>query len=364
MRIENGKDTEPTLVALEVSPDDPQQAVGTVAIKKSGQWHVSVTGANGIASEWEVPVEVDLLVDQPPIARVIAPRPRSYATPTTKIPVRVVGEDDFGIAKMRLYRIIDGSRPIPVELATDNSRLVQGSSMLPLAAFGVEAGDKLTLFARVDDTRPDKPQGGESPLTEIEIISQKDFNRMVAARNGQQMLENKFNQARRMMDQLATEAAELQKRLTKRTRTMPIQQKKLQQRMEQLQQKMKDVADQLDKLAKQELPLEIDKQWSDLLRKQAQQLRDAAAACKNSAKDGKSLKEQADELQKQLDEIREKQDKQVNQPLEALKKIAPLMKAENQFAQLVARQRACWSISWISIATKNKCAMRRIDSGL
>ena len=339
VRIENGKDAEPTLVSLSVSQDDPQQVVGSVPIQKSEQWHVSVMGANGVQSEWEVPMEVELLIDQAPIARITAPRPRSYATPTTKIPVSVVGEDDFGIAKMRLYRIIDGSRPIPVNLPTDSSRVVQGNSMLPLAAFGLEAGDKLTLFARVDDTRPTKPQGGESPLTEIEIISQNDFNRMVAARQGQQMLENKFKQARRMMDQLATEAAELQKEIDNADPNDKEQQEKLKQRMEQLQQKMKDVADQLDKLAKQELPLEIDKQWSELLRKQAQQLREAAAACKSAAKEGKSLKEQTEQLQKQLDEIRKKQDQQIGQPMEALKKIAPLIAAENKFAQLVARQR-------------------------
>ena len=340
VRIENGKNEEPTIVDLAVSPNDPQQVTGPTEILRSGQWHVSVKGTNGVESEWEVPIEVELLVDEPPIARITQPRQRSYATPTTKIPVAVVGEDDYGIARMRLYRIIDGSRPIPVDLPADKSRVVQGGSMLPLESFGLEAGDKLTLFARVDDTRPNLSQGGESPLTEIEIISQSDFNRMVAARKGQQMLENKFKQARRMMDQLATEAAELQKEIDNADPNDKEQQQKLKERMQQLQQKMKDVADKLDELSKQELPLEIDKQWSELLRKQAQQLRDAAAASENASKDGKSLKEQADQLQKQLDEIRKKQDEQVGQPMEALRKIAPLIAAESKFAQLVARQRA------------------------
>ena len=340
LRIDNGKGKEPTTVALSVSPDDPQEVIGSTQILRSGQWHVSVIGSNSVESEWEVPIEVELLIDESPIVRITQPRQRSYATPTTKIPVAVVGEDDYGIARMRLYRIIDGSRPVPVDLPADKSRVVQGGSMLPLADFGLEAGDKLTLFARVDDTRPDLSQGGESPLTEIEIISQEDFNRMVAARKGQQMLENKFKQARRMMDQLATEAAELQKEIDNADPNDAKQQQKLKERMEQLQQKMKDVADKLDELSKQELPLEIDKQWSELLRKQAQQLRNTVAATQKAAKDGKSLKEQADQLQQQLDEIRKKQDEQVGQPMEALKKIAPLIAAESKFAQLVARQRA------------------------
>ncbi|TWT94413.1 coiled-coil domain-containing protein [Stieleria varia] len=340
VRIDQGKGTETESVTLSVSQDDPQSVVGRMTIERSCQWHVSVQGANGVESEWEIPIEVELLIDQPPIARITQPRPRSYATQSTKIPVAVVGEDDFGIARMRLYRIVDGSRPLPVDLPTDGSRVVQGDVMLPLESFGLEAGDKLTLFARVDDTRPERSQGGESPLTEIEIISQSDFNRMVAARQGQQMLENKFKQARRMMEQLATEAAELQKEIDAADPNDKEQQAKLKERMKQLQQKMRDVAEQLEKLAEQELPLEIDKQWNDLLREQAKALREAAVACENVAKEGKSLKEQADELQKQLDKIRQKQDQQITQPMEMLKKIAPLIAAESKFAQLVAQQRA------------------------
>lgn len=40
-----------------------------------------------------------------------------------------------------------------------------------------------------------------------------------------------------------------------------------------------------------------------------------------------------------MDQIRDKQKQQINQPLDALRKIAPLIAAESKFVQLVARQR-------------------------
>lgn len=276
-------------ITLQVSPLDRQRVTGLVTIKHSGQWQLSVTGSNGIATESPVTLEVELLVDRPPIVRIAQPQSKSYATPDTKIPVAVVGEDDFGISRMRLYRIIDGSRPIPLELPVESAtRLIQGNSVLPLDAFGLQPGDKITLLARVDDTRPDIIQGGESPVAEIEIISQRDFDRLIAARQGQQMLENKFRQARRMMDRLATELAELQQKIDQSDPNDAEQQKKLQDRMSQLQQKMNDVADELDKLAQQELPLEIDQHWNELLRQQAESLRAAAAMCKALNKEGKT----------------------------------------------------------------------------
>lgn len=327
-------------VTLSVSSSDPHRVVGLVKLHHSGQWKVSVTGKNGVPTESPVILEADLLIDQPPIARIAQPQALSFATPDTRIPVAVVGEDDFGISRLRLYRILNGSRPIPLELPVETARrVIQGSSTLSLDQFGLQPGDKITLLARADDTRPDVEQGGESPLAEIEIISQRDFNRMIAARQGQQMLENKFRQARRMMDQLASELAELQDEISKADDNDPQVQQQLQERLNQLQQKMKDVADQLENLAQQELPLEIDEQWSNLLREQAESLRAAAAKCEAMNKEGKTAKQQSDELKKELDRIRVQQDQQIGQPLESLRKIAPLIASESRFAQLVARQR-------------------------
>ena len=325
---------------LQVAPENNLQVSGVISIERSGQWRLSVTGENGVSSQWPVALEIDLLIDQPPIARIVQPRSRSYATPDTEIPVAVVGEDDYGISRMRLYRILDGSRPIPIDLPVESSRrMMQGNSSLPLAAFGLRPGDKITMFARVDDTRPDIAQGGESPLTKIEIISQRDFDRLVAARQGQQMLENKFRQARRMMDRLATELAELQKEIDESDEKDADQQRKLKERLSQLRQKMKEVADELQRLAEQPLPLELDEHWSKLLREQAVALRQAAAKCQAMDQGGKTAKQQAEELKQQLNRIRQQQDQQFNQPLETLRKVAPLIVSESKFVQLVARQR-------------------------
>lgn len=331
----------PEIIALEISPDDPQRCVGSVILKRGGRWTISISGRNGFETQSPVKLETELLIDQPPICRIIQPREFAYATTDSQIPIVLSGEDDFGIARLRLYRILNGSRPSPLELpVSDAVRTVQGESLLPLEKYGLRPGDKISLFGRADDTRPLVVQGGESPIAEIEIISQQDFTRMIAARQGQQMLENKFKQARRMMDRLATDLTQLQEVIAKSDLDDANQQKKLQERLDDLQSKMNEVAQGLEDLAKQELPLEMDKAWSQLLRDHAAQLRAAAAQCIAMKKDGKTPKEQADELHKRLGAIRGQQEQQINQPLDALRKIAPLIASESGFVQLVARQRA------------------------
>lgn len=103
---------------------------------------------------------------------------------------------------------------------------------------------------------------------------------------------------------------------------------------------MNEVADQLEKLAEQELPLAVDPHWNELLRKQAQALRDAAKAAEKLQSDGKPNEEQLEKLANAINQLRQQQDEQINQPLEALRKIAPLIAAESKFVRLVARQRA------------------------
>ncbi len=334
-------EVEDETVPLSVSSQDPRRVVGAVYLQRAGNWSISVAGVNGVACESPIRMEVELLIDQPPIVRITQPRPKSYATPDTQIPVAAVADDDYGIARLRLYRMIDGSRPTPLELPIEPpARTVQGGSLLPLAAFGLEPGDRITLLARADDTRPDASQGGESALAEIDIISQLDFDRIIAARQGKQMLENKFRQAKRLLEQLATEAAELQQQLDASDQDDANQQQQLQERIDQLRQKMADVADALDELAKQQLPLEVDKHWNELLQDQARSLREAATDSQALQNKGADSQEQADAIQTAIDAIRRKQDEQIGQPMEALSKIAPLVASESKYVQLVARQHA------------------------
>ncbi len=341
MPLDDESDLAPQTVDLSVSPDNPQRAVGEVTIKRSGNWIVSVTGANDVECESPIRLEVELLVDRPPIARIAQPRPQSYATPTTKVPVAAIGEDDFGVARMRIYRVIDGSRPVPLEIPiVETRRTVQGGSSLPLAAFGLEPGDKITLFARVDDTRPGASQGGESPLAHINIISQREFNRIIAAQQGRQMLENKFRQARRMLEELSAEAAKLQEELDAADPNDAEAQKELQEKVDTLREKMERAARNLEEIARQELPLEIDQEWNKALKEQAKALREAAKSGKSMKSEGKTAKEQADEMQKAIDKARNDQKQKIGQPMDALKKIAPILAAESKFVQLVERQRA------------------------
>ena len=336
-----------SMVSLQTDPEKDQLVTGTVTITDSAKWTVSVRGSNSIETESPITLDITLLADRMPIVKIVQPPAKSFATPDTTVPVGIVAEDDFGIDRLQLYRMIDGSPPSPLEFTLSSGdsglpkarRIVQQTSRLQFAKLGLQPGDKISLFARAEDNRPDVVQAGESAIHEIEIISQSDFDRIIAARQGKQMLENKYRQANRMLEQLASAMEDLQEELKNADPDDAEKQAELQEKLEQLKQKMKDVADELEKLAEKELPLDLDKEWNKVLKEQADALRAACEAAGQSKKDGKSPQEQADELKRKLDEIRKQQDEKVNDAMQAMRQIAPLIQSESKFVALVMRQR-------------------------
>ncbi|MCA9137056.1 MAG: hypothetical protein KDB00_09860, partial [Planctomycetales bacterium] len=84
--------SESKAVTLSVG-DDPDMVHGTTSIDGSAIWTVRVRGTNDVWSDEALPIEVEMLMDRPPVVRVAQPQKRSYATPNTQIPVAVVAED-------------------------------------------------------------------------------------------------------------------------------------------------------------------------------------------------------------------------------------------------------------------------------
>src|SRR5205085_80513 len=94
---------------------------------------------------------------------------------------------------------------------------------LQLAAYGLEPGDEIKLFARAEDNDPAGAKGAESPVATVRIISQEEFEKLVRAREGLELLQSKYQQARRRLESLAAEAEELQKKGTDKEAIAPLE---------------------------------------------------------------------------------------------------------------------------------------------
>ena len=79
----------------------------------------------------------------------------------------------------------------------------------------------MKLYARVEDNDPAGPKGFESSVVVVHVISREDMQRMTLAREGLEVLQSKYEQARRRLEALDKQIEDLQKQLAKAEKEDP-----------------------------------------------------------------------------------------------------------------------------------------------
>jgi hypothetical protein len=335
---------------LTMRPSDPdsqgpggQEAVGEFEIQDDGNFELRVIDSAGQASQQSLAGNVTLIKDQHPLVRIVRPPKESLATPTAVLPVVVSAEDDCGISRLELYRSLNSSRPLPaaVRLTGKAPHHRDEEFRLRLAGYGLEAGDELTFFARVEDNDPAGAKGAESPVVKVKIITQEEFERMLQMRQGMETLASKFRQAQRRLEGLAKEVEGLRKKLEKAPPGSPVAEE-ARKELGRLQQLMRREADELRKSAQHHLPFDIDKNLSPEIEKAAEMTEQMAAELAKLEKlkglSSGELEKKLAELAKKLQSERRDYASSPMAPIELLEAVFPLIVDQERFVLLVQRQ--------------------------
>lgn len=334
------------VVQSELTPvaDEPSEVTGSFEIRQAGKIRFDVTDVAGQRSRDSFTASVTLLADQRPFIRLTKPPPVSFATPNVRLPVVLAAEDDYGLSRLQLFRSLNDSRPLPLDVAAPVKAVTRVNSRveLPFSSYGLSPGDVIKLFARVEDNDPAGAKGAESTVVRVQIISQEDFERMIRTRRGLEVLQSKYQQALRRLEKLAERIAELERELNDAPPESELAQRH-REALRELAERMQRDALEIQKAADFKLPYDVDQALTKELVKLARQL---AKAAKNTAglstKGGATAKLTVKELEKlreMLDQKRDEFNEQVIEPLEHLAKIFPLIEDQSRFVQLYLRQR-------------------------
>ncbi|HEV3257077.1 MAG TPA: hypothetical protein VG013_09375 [Gemmataceae bacterium] len=339
-----GKDG-PLSFALEPTGPDSQEATGSFRIHRPGKLHLRVTDTAGQMSREAFTAPVALLTDERPFVRLIEPPAQSYATPDTGLPIVLSAEDDYGISRVQLFRSLNDSRALPMDVAVPAHEPPRWSASLrlPLASYGLTPGDEIKLFARVEDNDPAGPKGSESSIAVVRIISQEDFERLVRAREGMEVFLSKYRQSQRRLAALAEEAD----RLRKKSKNQPGDTRAARQDragLKRLSQRLRAESEALRQNARRLLPYDLDKALSERLEQQARRLvrmareLESLAAATNLTR--KQIAEALDRLQDELSGQKRQLERETIDPLELLAVIYPLIEDAARFVILYQRQQA------------------------
>ncbi|MFI5378464.1 MAG: hypothetical protein ACHRHE_04140 [Tepidisphaerales bacterium] len=336
--------SEVTTIAMKPAAGKPDAVIGSFELRLAGRMELRITDTASQDSLDRFVAPIAILVDERPMVRVIQPLPTSFATPRSVLPVEIAAEDDYGIAGMQLYRSLNDSRGLPVDLPVPESqptRLVVNSA-LPLAEYGLHPGDVIKLFARVIDNDPAGPKGAESPVTTVRIISEQDYEEMLLARQGMDVLQSKYEEARRHLESARSEIDKLEKKLEKMDPNSD-EAKKIAEEIAKLADQLAEHANAVDELAKHDLPFDIDKAMKKELEKLANELSKSAKAAaglgKQSGLNPDKAREALEKLRKALEEKQEDFDKNVTLPMELLAKVFALLQDEARFIRIYEEQR-------------------------
>lgn len=331
---------------LKMSPleSGSQEATGQFSIAGDGTFECRVIDQAGQASQQSFSGSITMLADGRPFIRIMQPQKMSLATPTAVLPVALSAEDDCGISRLQLYRSLNDSRPRPADLPLPKQqrRRLDESVHLPLDRYGLEPGDIIKLFGRVEDNDPAGTKGSESSIVTVRIVSQEEFERMFRTREGVQAMLSKYYEARRRMESLAKQAEELQKKLEK----LPKGEKLLEENrreLDHLRQAMARESAEIRKLANHALPYDLDKYLTP-------QLHALANLTDGVAKDLEKLqgqtgvqngvaKQTLDDAIKRLRAGRKDFEERATKPLEFFENVYPCLVDQQRFVLLAQWQR-------------------------
>jgi hypothetical protein len=333
-----------TIAMLPTASGEPE-ASGTFEIRQAGRITVRVRDIDGQESQDAATISVSLRPDERPFVRLLEPPAVALATPTVPLPVTLSAEDDYGISRLGLYRSLNDSRALPADLALSPPEPSRQNYVgaLPLPAYQLRPGDEIKLFARVEDNDPVGAKGSESPIATIRIISQEDYERLVVARQGLEVLQSKYQQAQRRMEEIAAQIAEIQKELAKAPPGSPTSEAN-RKKIADLAEKMREHSREMSKAAESMLPFDLDPKLTVHLQELADKLEAAADETAKLAEgeptpSSSETREDLDEIAKSLKEDEGEYEKKTVEPLEYLAKLFPLKQDEARFVALYRRQK-------------------------
>lgn len=323
--------------------DDPSVVTGGFDITRDGTIELLVIDVEGQSSRDRFSSRVQVAVDQKPFVRITEPMRTSFATSDTRLPIMVSAEDDYGVARVHLYRSLNGSRGLPIELAAPSppSPFCAAPHSLPLFGYGLSSGDVIKLYARVEDNDPAGPKGTESPIVTVHIISHEEYQRLMLTRQGMDVLQSKYAQARRRIEAMAEAVEELLQQTEPLPGDAPLGED-LQKKIEELTRRMQEEARAIRKSAEVSLPFDLDRDLSALLDAPADALEfaagDLAERTAGNATRAEHARKALEAARERLGADRQQFERDAMAPLELLAELYPLMEDQARFVALYQRQ--------------------------
>lgn len=327
---EGGEARPPVVVTLSPDAGNPKVVSAPFPIEFNGRFELTLTAENGAASPEPLSGPITAIPDRGPSVQIAAPDRDLVAVEGWKVPVVIEASDDVQIARMRLFRGVNGWSPVPVgiEIEPAAPQVVRGGYEFDLDSLGAKAGDVITFYATVDDNAPPSPHSADSERHTIQVISEDEYKDFARQQYQMDELVEEFESFRKELDRLGQEREkaleqleELRKKAEGGEALTPEEQKQARALEEQLQkfaQDLDQLRKDLDERAKQLELYEMEKEYTEQLETLSKQLANQSQNARDVAEQLSRMSQSSGltpEQRRQLQDAAEKFQKE-NQPFD------------------------------------------------
>ncbi len=339
--------------AVVLKPVDakPGHVGASTVIRRDGTFRLDLTATDGLATKGAASGPVKLLHDENPQVAIAEPGGNGVATPEMSLNVRVEAQDDVGLQRVEVRRIVNGlgetasTFPIP-----PGHREAAVSVPIDLKDLGVRPGDVIEYYGSAFDNDPGKPHVADSDRNWIWVVSKEDFKRITRQQRGIPQMAQDY----RSMTQSLRELAERQKALADKmdalrksppggpgSRQAVKAARDLRQAQADLEKEAAALARAMKDLAKEQPQYDLEKGLQKKLGELARGVDPGATKPMSEAAQGKSPSQMASasaEAARKMEALSGEAQRSVDAALDAVEKGAPLYADVERLKQITKAQ--------------------------
>lgn len=209
MTVSFSDDTPSQTLSMIPSASDKYTVTRTIALRKDCRIDFHLVDETGIRSEQTWSGGFTVFQDLPPTVMVEEPSKDAFVSMDFEMKVRLVADDDYGIASLRIHRGLNGDYYLPKEVSFDKqTRTRRFEFDLPIAKLGLRSGDVLSVFAEAIDNAPE-PHLSRSKAVHLTVITPEDYNDYLRQMTDMRDMQAKYTSLLLEMNDLAERAKEL-----------------------------------------------------------------------------------------------------------------------------------------------------------
>jgi hypothetical protein len=306
---------------------------GEFTLREAVAFNLNVTDTDGLTSAEPRQGRFAIAPDQRPRLTIMEPARDAVATPTFKVPVRVVAEDDYAVSRVAWLRSHNRSTERPAKMPLtmrSGPQSVEATGEFDLGALGVKPGDVIEYYFEGADNYPHGPNVALSRMYRLEIISEAAYEKILqqmAARKG--LFEN-YAKLGAFLRRLAENARSLEEKARKGE---PVDKgaADLAKNMEKFQR-------ELQKSLNQKGMFDVEKSFRGTLNDEQQPLANALKKLKEGIASGQLGEKELKEIAKELTDLAGENKEDVSQPAAQIADVARVLSKADRFVKLAAEE--------------------------